>query len=151
MDDIIKAIASKIYEDFGQDFRIYSSEDIKQSLKEPCFFVDLINCTSEKLMGNRYFRCFIFDILYFPEKEGNNSEMQEVGEKLFGTLEYIMLANGDLLRATNKSFQVVDGVLHFNANYQMHLIKETEKALKMENLKVEEGVMEDMKIHTNGG
>lgn len=57
---------------------------------------------------------------------------------LLEALEYITLVNGDLLRGTNMHFENVDDVLHFFANYNVHLIQPDEKAETMGELNIKQ-------------
>lgn len=123
VNNLIDGISVKLNEVFGNEIRIYS-EPIKQGLKEPCFFIAVLNPTQTPMIGNRYFREYPFDIHYFPSKDGGNQEIQDVASDLFEVLEYITLLNGDLIRGTNMQYEVVDGVLHFFVTYGLYVKKD---------------------------
>ena len=122
---IIAGISIKLNQVFGEDYEIYTSE-IKQGLKEPCFFIKCLDVNQNQVIGSRYFRSQPFDIHYFPKTE-EDSELLETVEKLFDTLEYITLEDGDLLHGSKMNGEVADGVLHFFVNYDLHVLKEKVK------------------------
>lgn len=122
VNDLIDGISVKLNQVFGDGVRIYS-ESVKQGLKEPCFFIAVLNPTQNPIIGARYFREHPFDIHYFPSKDGGNQEIQDVASDLFETLEYITLLNGDLVRGTNMHYEVIDGVLHFFVTYGLYVTK----------------------------
>lgn len=134
VNNLIDGISVKLNEVFGNEIRIYS-ESVKQGLKEPCFFIAVLNPTQNPMIGARYFREHSFDIHYFPSKDGGNQEIQDVASKLFDALEYITLLDGDLVRGTEMHYEVVDGVLHFFVDYNFHVIKHKAHDAYMEELK----------------
>ena len=134
VNDLIDGISVKLNQVFGDGVRIYS-ESVKQGLKEPCFFITVLNPTQNPMIGARYFREHSFDIHYFPSKDGGNQEIQDVASKLFDALEYITLLDGDLVRGTEMHYEKVDGVLHFFVDYNFHVIKHKAPDAYMEELK----------------
>lgn len=128
---IIKAISIAINAEFGDGYEIYM-EEIKQDLKEPCFFIQCLNPTYELFLGKRYFRRNQFCIQYFPKAElDSNRECHEVSERLNWCLEYITV-NGPM-HGTEMKFQIVDGVLSFFVNYDCFVYRVEENTV-MENL-----------------
>ena len=51
--EIIEAISIALNEEFGDSYTIYT-ENVKQGLKTPCFFVLCINPTNKIFRGKRY-------------------------------------------------------------------------------------------------
>jgi hypothetical protein len=131
---IILGIAQKIRTVFTEsDYRLYT-EGIEQGFKEPCFFVSLVNHTQKQRIGNRYKENNSIEVLYYPSVEGNkNQECLAVAEGLYELLEYIS-AEGNLLRGTNLSSKITEGVLHFYVEYNMFVIREEEPEENMEEL-----------------
>ncbi|MGE4214849.1 MAG: DUF6838 family protein [Anaerotignaceae bacterium] len=119
-------IAQKIRTVFSEsDYRLYT-ESIEQGFEEPCFFVSLINHTQKQRFANRYKEIYLFEVIYYPSVGGNkNEECLAVAEGLFELLEYIS-AEDDLLRGTNLSSKITEGVLHFYVEYNMFVIREKE-------------------------
>lgn len=128
--NIINGISIKLDEIFNQDgdkYEIYS-EEIKQGLKEPCFFIKLLKSSKEQVIGNRYFRRQAFDIHYFPKSSTQSEkEMLNMVDKLYEALEYIKCED-EIFRGTEMKHEIVDNVLHFFVDYNFYTIKEKENA-----------------------
>lgn len=135
--EIINGITTKLFETFGEDFTIYT-ENIEQNLKLPCFFVELVASSRKQIVGKRYKSENVFDIHFFTSEEEDKKKGRNVASILLEALEYINLANGDLLRGTNMHFENVDDVLHFFVNYNVHLIQLDEKAESMGELNIKQ-------------
>ena len=123
VNELLNGISIKLNQVFGDGYEIYGDTDVVQGLKEPCFFIAILNPSQTKLIGQRYFREHPFDVQFFPTTSGDNVELQEVASELFLALEYITLLNGDLVHGTSMNYENVDGVLHFKVNYNMFLRK----------------------------
>lgn len=131
---LIDAISIKLNQVFGDGKRIYS-ELVQQGLKEPCFFITVLNPAQNQVVGLRYFVEHPFDIHYFPATLGNNEEIQDMASQLFDALEYITLIDCDLVRGNKMHYEKVDGVLHFFVKYNM-FIKKVVESDNMETLTV---------------
>ena len=129
LDKIVDGISVQLNSAFGDEFKIYT-EQIKQGLKPPCFFIQLVNPMNIKLVGGRYIRQNLFDIHYFPASAEPNAECYNVQDVLYLAMEYIT-ADGDLIRGINMRGEFVDGVLHFFVNYNM-VIRKIEELTFME-------------------
>lgn len=116
INDIIDGISIKLNEIFG-DVEIYS-ENVKQGLVEPCFFIQHVTTTETPYLGNRKKRVVTFDVHYFGTSK---EDMLSKSDEMMDGLEYITLINGDSIRGLNMSSQIVDDVLHFSIDYQMML------------------------------
>ncbi|WP_246019618.1 phage tail terminator family protein [Bacilliculturomica massiliensis] len=124
--DVIDGISVCLSEEFGDEYTIYS-EEIKQGLKEPCFFIFPLNPSQTPMPAARYERKNPFDIHYFPKSRyERNSEIENVADRLYTALEYITV-NGDMVRGTNFHYEVVDGVLHFFVSYNLFVIRQVQK------------------------
>lgn len=139
VNDLIDGISIKLNQVFGDGKRIYS-ETVKQGLKEPCFFIAVLNPSQIQVVGNRYFRQHSFDVHYFPAVQDSKNELHEVASLLFDALEYITLINGDLVHGTEMRYETVDGVLHFFVDYNMYVRKTAVPADNMETLIISDGV-----------
>lgn len=133
INSIIEAISISINKEFGDDYTNYT-EEIKQGLKEPCFFISCINPTNRLFLWKRYFRKNQFCIQYFPaDKMREREECNEVAERLFECLEYITVT-GDLVRGNKMEYEIVDGILNFFVNYDMFVYMVTDKSDVMEEI-----------------
>ena len=140
VNELLNGISIKLNQVFGDGYEIYGDTDVVQGLKEPCFFIAILNPSQTKLIGQRYFREHPFDVQFFPTKSGDNVELQEVASELFLALEYITLLNGDLVHGTSMNYENVDGVLHFKVNYNMFLWK-VEPKDNMEDISIDENTI----------
>ena len=135
INEIIEAISTALNEEFGDCYEIHM-EEIRQDLKEPCFFIQCLNPTVQLFRGKKYFRQNPFCIQYFPETRNDyNRECLEVAERMFFCLEYIN-AKG-WMRGTRMRSRITDGVLSYFVNYDCYVYK-------TENIPV----MEDFVSHT---
>ncbi len=137
LNEIIKGVSMKLNTAFGDDYKIYQ-DDVTQGLKQPCFFIAVLNPELAPLTGGRYMSRNPLDVQYFPTATGKNAEMYDVAGELTEQLEFITLLDGDLLHGTSMNFEVVDGVLHFFVNYNLPMVKSTDET-SMETLDVDVG------------
>lgn len=133
--ETIEAIAVTLNSVFGDDYEIYQN-NVKQGLKEPCFFIAVLKPDITPLVGQRFIERNPFDIQCFPKNQGDNVELFSVAEKLVSVLDFITLLNGDQLHGSNISYEIVDEVLHFFVSYQIPMIKQMEKTY-METLETD--------------
>lgn len=138
MRNIIKSVAKKIYDNFGEEYEIYA-EKVNQGLKEPCFFVSSINKTVRHHRNSYYISQNPISIQYFPKSDSKNEQCNEVSEILFDILELLEVEN-DLIRGSEMSSQIIDGVLNFDVTYSFFIKREETKEDTMEELENENGV-----------
>ena len=140
LNEIVNAIGLKLSENFeGIDVH---REELEQGFKEPCFFIDLLNPNEKQIVGNRYLRSYLFDIVYFPENKKAQDTFETL-DKLYSVLEYIELDDGTLIRGIEKSSREEDRILHFFITYEMFIYKLDEEKPKMKKLDVNNGLKED--------
>ena len=121
INSIIEEISVSLNEEFGDGYETHM-EEIKQGLKEPCFFITCLNPTTELFLGKRYFRTNQFCIQYFPETNEKQRECNGVAERMLQCLEYITIYGEDKpIMGTKMKYEVVDGVLNFFVNYDCFL------------------------------
>lgn len=131
--DLITGVMACLRDTFGKDTTVYLDK-VKQELKEPCFFVRVLEVRQELLIRNRYRRVYSLDIEYHPrEKQKKTREIAAVANTLLMSLEYINIGD-NLTRGTNIYYEVQDKVLHFFIDYDFHVFKVLEKAELMEEL-----------------
>jgi hypothetical protein len=141
INSIIEAISISLNEGFGDGYETHM-EEIKQGLKEPCFFITCLNPTTELFLGKRYFRTNQFCIQYFPETNEKQRECNGVAERMLQCLEYITIYGEDKpIMGTKMKYEVVDGVLNFFVNYDC-FIRKTEQQTPMESLQASTSVKE---------
>lgn len=141
INSIIEAISVSLNEEFGDGYETHM-EEIKQGLKEPCFFITCLNPTTELFLGKRYFRTNQFCIQYFPETNEKQRECNGVAERMLQCLEYITIYGEDKpIMGTKMKYEVVDGVLNFFVNYDC-FIRKIEQQTPMESLQASTNVKE---------
>lgn len=141
INSIIEAISISLNEEFGDGYETHM-EEIKQGLKEPCFFITCLNPTTELFLGKRYFRTNQFCIQYFPETNEKQRECNGVAERMLQCLEYITIyGENKPIMGTKMKYEVVDGVLNFFVNYDC-FIRKTEQQTPMESLQASTSVKE---------
>lgn len=136
INSIVNAITTALNAEFGDDYRIYT-EKIEQGLKEPCFFVQCINPTNERFLGNRYKRTNQFCIQYFPSTEEKYSECMDVTEKLFFVLDNL---NNEWM-GTNMKSNITDDILSFFVTYTTFVYR-TKEHTPMETIEHQGRVIE---------
>ena len=140
LNEIVNGIGLKLSKSFnGIDIH---KEELEQGFEEPCFFIDLLNPSEKQIIGNRYLRSYLFDIVYFPKKK-SSEEIFEVLDKLYSVLEYIELDDSTLIRGIDRNSREEDKVLHFFVAYEMFIYKLDEEKSKMKKLDVNNGLKED--------
>lgn len=140
LNEIVNGIGLKLSKSFnGIDIH---KEELEQGFEEPCFFIDLLNPSEKQIIGNRYLRSYLFDIVYFPKKK-SSEEIFEVLDKLYSVLEYIGLDDGTLIRGIERNSREEDRILHFFITYEMFIYKLDEEKPKMKKLDVNNGLKED--------
>ncbi len=133
INSIIEGISTALNAEFGDKYKIYANE-LKQGLKEPCFFISCIKPTSRRFFNRRYFREQPFCIQYFPESRNRETEeCNDVTDRLFLCLEYITVT-GDLMMGTKMRSELVDGVLNFFVNFDLFVKINPDEIPVMEEL-----------------
>lgn len=125
INSIIRSISISLNAEFGDRYTNYT-ETVEQDLNEPCFLISCINPVSRIFLGTRYVRENLFCIQYFPaDRNRVKEECNEIAERLFSCLEYIVL-DGNPVRGTGMRCETVDDVLNFFVNYNLFVYKVTE-------------------------
>lgn len=112
--------------------------EIKKNVAPPCFCVELLEASQTQELGRRLVRSYPFDIQYFAE-EFDSEALYDVAERLTGLLQWIEPV-GRLTRGTGMRFRVVDEVLHFYVEYQIHVWAPQPEVPAMQTLDVREGL-----------
>ena len=143
INSIIRTISITLDAEFDEKEYSFHMEEMKQDLKEPCFFIACLNPTHELFLGKRYFRQNQFVIQYFPEStEELQSECNAVAERMTWCLEYITVPGEDKpIMGTKMKYRIIDGVLNFFVNYDC-FVRRVEQNEAMETLESNTGVKE---------
>ena len=127
VNDIIDGMVLALKNEFGDGYEIYAESDVEQGLKEPCFFIASIESSRTRRVGQRYLSLNSFDINYFPLAKGGNAEMKSTADRLYESLEFFALFNGDIVRGTAMRDEIIDGVLHFFIDINVFLRREIDE------------------------
>lgn len=141
VNDIVNGITKAIYAEYGQRCKIYT-ESIEQGLKEPCFFVAVLDGEQARIVGNRYQKNIAIDVHYFPGTKAKNKEMQEVAQVLYGILERITLLDGTMINGFQMHDQTAADVLHFFVTYKPIVTYQTAEEPNMEEVAIDAKVVE---------
>ncbi len=134
LNDIMDAVTGRLYELFGDRYTIYT-DDVKQGLEEPCFFVQFLEPSEKPMIGRRYFRRTDMCIQYMPgDIPQISEELNRVSDILMDGMEYITLSDSGLLHGTNRSHRAEEGVLSFFVSYNMFVMKPEPQEASMEGL-----------------
>lgn len=130
--NIIDGVSIKINELFGDKYEIYT-EDVKQGLELPCFFIKMLQSNKKRLIGNRFENTINLVIHAMLNDVGNKTEeLNNIADKLY-KLEYITLINKDIIKGYDMKSEKSDSALLFFITYKYFTIIYNDK-YKMENL-----------------
>lgn len=124
--ELIDGVSRGIAAEFGDSFRIYGDEPVRQGLETPCFFIWLAERKDEPLPGPRRGCRMFLDVAYFPKEAGACREMWVAAERLLPVLEVVTLAGGSSVRGLGLRYEIIDGILHTYATYALHFLETTE-------------------------
>jgi hypothetical protein len=131
INDVVQSIIAALKQHFPNIKRY--GEEIKEGFQAPCFFIKVFPVSHTREQGRRYLRSHSVDIHYFPATAYANNEMHDMAEKLYEAMEYVAV-NGQICRATEMNHEIIDGVLHFYAQYNFHMMREAEEEPVMQDL-----------------
>ncbi len=130
---IIDSIAEILDANFP-DMDIHT-EEVKQGLTTPCFFVFPITVSDIRHIGRRWNAKYSMCVQYIPDSDEPKAECVEVEEKLYKMLEYVTI-DGCIVGGIDIHSETTDEVLSFFVTYRMLTMEEpTEEIKKMTDLK----------------
>lgn len=141
VNDIVNGISTALYSEFGSGYPIYT-ECVEQGLREPCFFVAVLDSERSRIVGNRYQQSVLVDVHYFPATRAKNREMRSVAESLYSVLERITLLDGSMLNGFRMRDEVEAGVLHFWVTYLPIVVRDMGVDANMEVVAVDAKVVD---------
>ncbi len=112
------------------------TEDVKQGLNTPCFFVFQINVSDIRHVGCRRNARYSMCVQYIPDSEEQKAECVEVEEKLYKLLEYIKI-DGLTVGGIDIHSETTDEVLSFFVTYRMLTMEKPKE--ETENMKELQG------------
>lgn len=137
VEKIIYGIANVLDQNFP-DAAIYAQE-VKQHMKEPCFFIQCLEVGTSKRLANRYDQTRPFEIVYFPKKKEDVIEIRKVLDELPFLLEFIQLPDGPGMGSKMES-KIEDGLGHFLVNYDFPIRRQVDEGPNMEEIEIMGGI-----------
>ncbi len=131
INEIISGLSVALNGEFGDNYEI-CMEEMKQDLKEPCFFIFCMQPKTDLFFGKKYFKKLPICIQYFPSRMDKNAECYDVAERMEQCLEYVRIGT-DLMRGTEMSYEVVEGVLFFYVHYD-YFVYRKDDTVAMESI-----------------
>ena len=140
VDKIISGIANVLDQNYS-DAAIYAQE-VKQHMKEPCFFIQCLEVGTSKRLANRYDQTRPFEIVYFPKKKEDVAEIRKILDELPFLLEFIQLPDGPVMGSKMES-EIEDGLGHFLVNYDFPIRRQVDEGPNMEEIEIMGGIKFD--------
>lgn len=134
LNNVITGISIAIDQEFGSEYEIHTNK-VKQDLKEPCFFISILNPDIERRLAARREEDIPVCIQYFPKEKGNE-ECTNVAERLaLYALELITPSGEDIpIRGRDIHWEITDDVLHFFVTYNFFVRKAEDPKPLMETM-----------------
>jgi len=140
VDKIISGIANVLDQNFP-DAAIYAQE-VKQHMKEPCFFIQSLEVGTSKRLVHRYDQARPFEIVYFPKKKEDVIEIRKILDELPFLLEFIQLPDGPVMGSKMES-KIEDDLGHFLVNYDFPVRRQVDEGPNMEEIEIMGGIKFD--------
>lgn len=140
VDKIISGIANVLDQNY-HDTAIYAQE-VKQHMKEPCFFIQSLEVGTSKRLAYRYDQVRPFEIVYFPKKKEDVIEIRKILDELPFLLEFIQLPDGPVTGSKMES-KIEDGLGHFLVNYDFPVRRQVDEGPNMEEIEIMGGIKFD--------
>ena len=101
--------------------RVFGDKRVRQGMQTPAFFVGLGECKLKPLPGGLMEQRQSVEVVYFPERKGDYSELWTVGPRALRLLGELRLPDGSMVRGTGRRCDINDGLLYIRATYTARL------------------------------
>ena len=128
VDGVLQGVSGALAAAFPA-YAVYGDERVRQGLATPSFFVGLGECVMAPLPGGLRRVRQVVEVVYFPERQGEYTELWAVGPRALACLEQITLPDGSMLRGMNLRRFIHDGVMHTQVVYTMRMRPVEQRAL----------------------
>lgn len=137
LNEILDSVSWRLKELFGDETTVYT-DPVEQDIREPYFYVGLLEPEERPMIGRRYYRSTKVTLLYHPGSPMQiNRELYRVSDILLDGMEYITMEDGAVIRGTGRKSEIKGGVLNFLISYGMFVIKPAEQAPGMDDMESE--------------
>lgn len=143
LNEIMDAVTNRLYDWFGDGYEIYT-DPVTQGLKEPCFFVRFLEPNETPRIGQRYLRQAGMAVQYLPgERPEILREMNRAADLLLDGMEYVTMADGSLMRSTDRSIRMDQeaGSLTFLVSFHQFVLKTRPEEETMETIEIKKGMV----------
>lgn len=120
INDMISAMCKAISLEFGTEYRIYT-EQLRQGMKEPCFFISLLTPENKEDLTSRRKLNHLISIQYFAGSEEPKAECNDVYERLL-MLERLVVGD-NCFRGELEFKGITDGVMTVTVNYKAFILR----------------------------
>ncbi len=136
LNEIVDGMSEAIHEAFGDGYDIYTDAN-EQGLTPPCFGIFPVRPSQSQVLGPRYLKRYPMCVNYFPPPGAEDAQTRDVMDRLFGALE-IIRCGGDLVRGTDMSAEISDGVVVFCVDYNFHVHRLSGDEITMTTMEMRE-------------
>lgn len=142
---IVQKIIDSIAEILDANFpdKEINTEEVKQGLETPCFFVFPLSISDIRHIGRRWQAKYSMCIQYIPDSHEPRAECVKVEEKLYKLLEYITV-DGKMVGGIDIHSETTDEVLSFFVTYRMLTLERPSEDIEMMT-----GLKEDVHVEEN--
>jgi len=112
---------------------VVSGEEQVPAPEEPYVYVNLSSVTQTRGTAGRFIRTHAFDLQYYSS---SNQDRHSVADQMYEGLEWIDL-NGTPVQETRMKHEILDKVMHFYVEYDVHVKRADGEAAKMQTMKQE--------------
>jgi len=117
-----------------------TDEELSQSLTSPSFQVKLQEPGYVQELGRRYLRTFPALVSYYDPAAGAGiDELYEMADELTNLLRLVLVKDRPV-RGTAMRFNIVDGILLFQAEYKLHVWAARSSEPAMQALDTQEAI-----------
>lgn len=138
INEIIDSIAIALFQEFGEEYSIYT-DTVEQGLQEPCFFIADLTTNTDRYLGSRKNNLCSFDVHYFS-KAKTQRDILDVSMRLLECLTLITSVDGNSFLGTDMHTEKEDGVLHCFVNYNFVTYESEKLDNAMSDVKIKQGV-----------
>jgi len=120
IDGILDGISRALAERFPA-CQIFGDERVRQGMQTPAFFVGLGECKLKSLPGRMLEQKQSVEVIYFPERQADYSELWAVGPSVLLLLGELRLSDGGIIRGAVRRCDISDGLMYIRAMYTIRL------------------------------
>lgn len=135
--EIVDAVIGRLKELFENEYPVHAGQ-AEQGTKSPCFFVGISKAETQPMLGRRCLRTWELKIQFQPGESGEpgSRQMNLISDRLLDEMEDIVLTDGTLMRGTNRSGEISEGILTFLIRFRGAFVSADTPADPMERMEL---------------